>query len=454
LDAWYQTKWRTSKSYKLKSGFGFAAITSSGAAVYWGKVTKDDYPEYGDSGTLATVAVPSGVEAIIPTRTAFVAILSNGRYVAWGAKEIVRGYNASNTGRTLDRSLPVPFVANDAAFAGIKNGGSVIAFGAPGHGENVHDEAHTKNITTALSANVVSITANAAAFVAVLKKGYVFTWGPSLLGGGVSSYTKPALANVQRPVFATRTAFAALKADGTVVAWGDPYGGGDASAVQSRLTNVQHIVASQSVFIAFKHYGEIVVWGQTEYGGDASEVAERLTSGVAVISQTAVAFAALMIDYTVVTWGMASRGGDSSAVSAQLRNIRTIYSNHFAFAAVNYAGGVVAWGDAENGGSIPSHLVQELSSGVTEVFSTHRAFAALKGESGKLILWGNAYHGADAGSAAVYLGSGVRTVCSNDVAFTAILRDGRAVVWGHTTSIPFVGLLQGGFSFNGVAGCV
>jgi hypothetical protein len=89
---------------------------------------------------------------------------------------------------------------------------------------------------------------------------------------------------------------------------------------------------------------------------------------------------------------------------------------------------------------------------VTELFATNRAFAALKGATGELVLWGNPYHGGDAGAAAAYLTSGVRTVCSNDVAFTAILQDGRAVAWGHTSSISAPGVLSGG-AFAGVSRC-
>jgi hypothetical protein len=79
---------------------------------------------------------------------------------------------------------------------------------------------------------------------------------------------------------------------------------------------------------------------------------------------------------------------------------------------------------------------------VTEVFSTNRAFAALKGGTGELVLWGNPYHGGDAGVAAAYLTSGVHAVCGNHAAFTAILDDGRAVAWGHATSVPQPGLLN------------
>jgi hypothetical protein len=105
---------------------------------------------------------------------------------------------------------------------------------------------------------------------------------------------------------------------------------------------------------------------------------------------------------------------------------------------------VVVWGDESDGGQIPVDIQTALSAGVTEVFSTNRAFAALKGASGELVLWGNPYHGGDAGAAAAYLSSGVRTVCGNDAAFTAFLQDGRAVVWGHGTSVPQPGFLDGG----------
>jgi hypothetical protein len=74
---------------------------------------------------------------------------------------------------------------------------------------------------------------------------------------------------------------------------------------------------------------------------------------------------------------------------------------------------------------------------------------------GELVLWGNPYHGGDAGAAAAYLTSGVRTVCGNDAAFTAILQDGRAAAWGHSSSVSLQGLLLtgAGTHFNEVTYC-
>ncbi|WP_429103917.1 hypothetical protein, partial [Aeromonas veronii] len=55
--------------------------------------------------------------------------------------------------------------------------------------------------------------------------------------------------NVQS-IFSTSSAFAALKQDGTVVTWGGVNRGGDSSAVQAQLTNVQSIFRNLYSFAA------------------------------------------------------------------------------------------------------------------------------------------------------------------------------------------------------------
>ena len=80
--------------------------------------------------------------------------------------------------------------------------------------------------------------------------------------------------------------------EGFVVTWGSPHGGGDSSAVQDQLRNVQQIQA------------------------------------------TSEAFAAILADGSVVTWGSQSHGGDSSVVQDQLRNVQQVQSTRMAFAAI------------------------------------------------------------------------------------------------------------------------
>ena len=54
------------------------------------------------------------------------------------------------------------------------------------------------------------------------------------------------------------SAFAAVLGDGSVVTWGDSNDGGDSSAVQERLRDVQQIQASSEAFAAILGDGSVV----------------------------------------------------------------------------------------------------------------------------------------------------------------------------------------------------
>ena len=61
-----------------------------------------------------------------------------------------------------------------------------------------------------------------------------------------------------------------------------------------------------------------MTWGNAAFGGDSSAVQGQLKN-VQEIQAVGVAFAAILGDGSVVTWGYASYGGDSSAVQGQLK---------------------------------------------------------------------------------------------------------------------------------------
>jgi len=72
--------------------------------------------------------------------------------------------------------------------------------------------------------------------------------------------------------------FAALLADGSVITWGKPELGGDSSAVQDQLRNVQQLHATDcGAFAALLADGSVVTWGHPDWGGDSSEVQEQVT---------------------------------------------------------------------------------------------------------------------------------------------------------------------------------
>ena len=102
------------------------------------------------------------------------------------------------------------------------------------------------------------------------------------------------------------SAFAALLGDGSVVTWGGAQIGGDSSAVQDQLKNVQQVQASSGAFAAIRADGSVVTWGHAVYGGDSSAVQAQLKN-VQRLQASSYAFAAIRADGSVVTWGQAPR---------------------------------------------------------------------------------------------------------------------------------------------------
>ncbi|OLQ08381.1 putative E3 ubiquitin-protein ligase HERC1 [Symbiodinium microadriaticum] len=235
------------------------------------------------------------------------------------------------------------------------------------------------------------VQATQCAFAAILGDGSVVTWGSAGFGGGGdSSAVQGQLENVQH-IQASYHAFAAILGDGSVVTWGDANSGGDSSSVQGQLTNVQQIQASERAFAAILGDGSVVTWGDASYGGNSSAVHGQLKT-VQQIQASAGAFAAILGDGSVVTWGGANYGGDSSAVQGQLKDVQQIQASAGAFAAILGDGSVVTWGDASYGGD--SSSVQGQLKDVQQIQASYHAFAAILGD-GSVVTWGDAVYGGD-----------------------------------------------------------
>lgn len=103
------------------NGYAFAALTSTGAVVTWGK------PLCGGEIPFDKVsALSSGVTAIYHTERAFAA-LKNGAVIAWG-----QSGHGGNPGFAVEARLISgvhTICTNDVAFSAIKTDGSVVAWG-------------------------------------------------------------------------------------------------------------------------------------------------------------------------------------------------------------------------------------------------------------------------------------------------------------------------------------
>ena len=164
--------------------------------------------------------------------------------------------------------------------------------------------------------------------------------------GGDSSAVQEQLRDVQQ-IQASTCAFAAILGDGSVVTWGDARSGGDSSAVQDQLRDVQQIQASYGTHLLQSWVMDLWSPGVSAgHGGDSSSVQDQLRD-VQQIQASYYAFAAILGDGSVVTWGHVGHGGDSSSVQDQLRDVQQIQASYYAFAAILGHGSVVTWGDAD-----------------------------------------------------------------------------------------------------------
>ena len=61
-----------------------------------------------------------------------------------------------------------------------------------------------------------------------------------------------------------------------LINWGRADCGGDSSAVQDQLRDVQQIQSSDGAFAAILGDGSVITWGRADYGGDSSAVQDQL----------------------------------------------------------------------------------------------------------------------------------------------------------------------------------
>ena len=123
--------------------------------------------------------------------------------------------------------------------------------------------------------DVQQIQASVGAFAAILGDGSVVTWGamPTMVATAVRYRISCEMCSRSKLLL-----WRLLQSwsDGSVVTWGDARSGGDSTAVQGQLRDVQQIQASDGAFAAIRSDGSVVTWGNAAFGGDSSTVLEQL----------------------------------------------------------------------------------------------------------------------------------------------------------------------------------
>jgi alpha-tubulin suppressor-like RCC1 family protein len=326
---------------------------------------------------------------------AFAALRPGGSIVTWGAA--THG-GAGAAGVPTEHGY-VQITQTNRAFAALREDGSIRAWGDSGYGGSgaPTDYGYTR------------VYATASAFAAIKPDGSITTWGAAANGGSGgptdSGYGQ---------IFTGSKAMAAMKADGSITAWGDAASGGSGAPAG---TGYSTITTNGSAFAALKSDGTITVWGSSTNGVTGAPTA----NGYIAIYSTNKGFSALHSDGTISTWGSTS-AGDVAFPGGN--HFVTISSNEEAYAALKTDGSIVSWGAPTQGGTgAPA------GTGYTAIYSNPSAFAALTAD-GEIVSWGL---GTSGGSGAP-TGSGFIKIYSNDQAFVALKSDGTLHAWGLGTS--------------------
>ena len=253
----------------------------------------------------------------------------------------------------------------------------------------------------------------------------VISWGNDNEGGD-SSAVQAQLKNVQE-IAAGWYAFAAILADRSVVTWGHPERGGDSSMVQDQLKNVKEIHGNGEGFAAILADGSVVSWGGL-FSMDEHPVPD-FHGPVRAIASTTYAFAAILDDGSACAWGHSRFGGNSKDVERKLTHVQQIKGSFSAFAAILGDGSVVTWGEDEAGGD--STEVQDRLRNVQQIQSSDRAFAALMAD-GTVASWGEFEEGLHTSDYSEYLATlrNVQQIQATQDSFAAIDSSGKVRVWG------------------------
>ena len=164
-------------------------------------------------------------------------------------------------------------------------------------------------------------SAGAGAFAAIFGDESVVTWGNASLGDDSTS-VQGQLTNEQQ-VQASAQTFAALLGN-ACLAMGRLRHGAMltlvATAVLFKPAVECKVHGFYGAFAAILGDGSVVTWGHADYGGDSSAVQGQLTN-VQQVQASLDACAAVLGDGSIGTCGSAGFGGDSSAVQGQLQNV-------------------------------------------------------------------------------------------------------------------------------------
>ncbi len=247
----------------------------------------------------------TGVTAVAAGGYHSMALLANGRVVAWGNN----AYGQTNTQTSLSNAAAIS--AGLYHCLALRSNGTVAAWGY---------SSYSLTSVPSSATNLLGISAGWYHNLALRSNGTVVAWGAGSYQGSFPYFGQTLVPTNLVGVTAVAAGgyhSLALLTNGTVVAWG--WNAAGQTNVPSGLTNVIAIAAGGSNSLALKQDGTLVAWGANSYG--QTNIPAGLTNVVA-ISAGAAHDLALRNDGSAVAWGLNAYG--QTNIPAGLSNITAV----------------------------------------------------------------------------------------------------------------------------------
>ncbi|MCI0994505.1 hypothetical protein FGE05_26645 [Pseudomonas sp. ICMP22404] len=374
----------------------------------------------------------SGLDGVLTGDAAFIARRDIGDLVGWGND--AEGAKIPATIISMDDIAEVS--ATMGAYAARRVNGNVVTWGMTTHGATMGGVPRT---------GFTQVVGNGAAFAGIRDGGQLAAWGDAASGGLLPEPVEECSDIVK--VCGGSLAFAALRSTGQVLAWGAVANGGELGEDIGQLDDVEEVIGNYAAFAALRGNHRLVAWGGAEQGGTLPQEIAYRDDVIELSCATAQAFVARCASGHVIAWGAATHGGVLPELIQDLDDIIEVTSNWQSFVARRKNGHVVAWGTVETGGEVSDEIAR--MNDIVQVTGSSKAFAALRND-GSVVAWGDVTVGGDVGPVAGVLVN-VRAIYGNSHGFTALTADGRMVTWGHAAgggdSEAVQSLLQGRVSY-------
>lgn len=279
--------------------------------------------------------------------------------------------------------------------------------------------------------NISNFGGSGAAFAVIKNDGTVEAWGKPKNGG--TSPTNQRNHNV-RAIYGGQQTSAAVNANRQVFTWSVD----DDNPLPDNVSALDDIIdikvardnEGNDTYLALRANNQVVQWKDGTSKNDfPADIAER--KDFIATQSTGSAFAGINQNGHVLAWGNAVYGGNLPAHLKEINDIIALYGNIGAFVALRASGSVIAWGNSSDGAVIPENIASLTD--IVSVYSTNSTFIALR-QNGSVVFWGQDYYLTEMPEEIASLTNIIDVQAAVNGSYAFLTSEGKVYCWGHVTS--------------------